>query len=125
MEKRGNGSLGKEYYGDATKPTAIPANKFKTASKISSAVIQEKVVTAQPTVQATEGAREIYAKLGNKTQSENVVIKPWGELKDATKAVTTQGIIATRIKNSDAHFGNPFSHDIAGKKAGFGESRKS
>jgi hypothetical protein len=62
----------------------------------------------------------IYSKLGNKTQSKNVVIKPWNELKEATKAISNfnNQIISTRIKNSNEHFGNPFSHDPAGKTQG-------
>ena len=55
--------------------------------------------------------QQIYSQLGNKTQSENVVIKSWNELKDATKAITPQGIVSTRIKNTTAHFGNPFTPD--------------
>ena len=61
---------------------------------------------------------DIYSQLGNKTKSGNVVIKSWGELKDATKAITSQGIISTRIPNTNEHFGNPFSHDPAGKTRG-------
>ena len=66
----------------------------------------------------SEVSKMIYSELGNKTKSENVVIKSWGELKDATKAITSEGIIATRIKNTNEHFGNPFSHDPAGKTQG-------
>ncbi len=61
---------------------------------------------------------DIYSQLGNKTKSENVVIKPWAELKDASEAITPEGIVATRIKNSEEHFGNPYSHDPAGKAQG-------
>jgi len=63
-------------------------------------------------------AEEVYSKLGKVTKSEHVVIKPWGELKDATKAITPQGIVSTRIPNTNKHFGNPFSHDPAGKTQG-------
>ena len=69
-------------------------------------------VATQPTPsQEIETAESIYSKLGNKTKSENIVIKPWSELKDATKAITPQGVVSTRIKMSDAHFGNPFTPD--------------
>jgi hypothetical protein len=54
---------------------------------------------------------EIYSQLGNKTKSENVVIKSWEELKDVTKAIIPQGIVSTRIKRSNTHFGNPFTSD--------------
>jgi len=60
----------------------------------------------------------IYNQLGNKTKSEHVIIKSWGELKDATTAITPEGIVSTRIKNTEEHFGNPFSHDPAGKAQG-------
>lgn len=59
----------------------------------------------------SEDASEIYSKLGNKTKSENVIIKSWGELKDAQKAITPEGIISTRIKMASVHFGNPFTSD--------------
>ena len=64
--------------------------------------------------------QKIYSKLGNKTQSDNVLIKPWSELKDATKAISNfnNQVISTRIKNSNEHFGNPFSHEPAGKAQG-------
>lgn len=64
--------------------------------------------TVSPAVKNTEidSIKDIYNQLGNKTQSENVSIKPWSELKDATKAVTSVGIVSTRIKGSEAHFGN-------------------
>ena len=61
---------------------------------------------------------EIYNQLGNKTKSKNVEIKSWGELKNVTKAITSQGVVATRIPNTNEHFGNPFSHDPAGKTQG-------
>lgn len=57
---------------------------------------------------------EIYSKLGNKTKSENVVIKSWGELKDATRAITSEGIISTRIKNANYDFGNIYSDRFGG-----------
>jgi len=59
-------------------------------------------------------AEEIYTQLGNKTKSENVVIKPWGELKDATRPITPEGIVSTRIKTTDYNFGNIFSHQFSG-----------
>ena len=66
----------------------------------------------------TSNSANIYSQLGDKTQSENVIIKPWGELKEATNAIEKNIIISTRIKNSNEHFGNLFSHDPAGKTQG-------
>ena len=68
-------------------------------------------------------AEEIYSKLGNKTVSKNVRIENWSSLKDQTSPFTNAygiivHIISTRIKNSNKHFGNPFSHDPAGKTQG-------
>ena len=69
--------------------------------------------------QSNNPAEQIYSQLGDKTQSENVVIKHWNELKDTTKAITDNGnVISTRIKNTNEHFGNPFSHDPVGKAQG-------
>ena len=81
---------------------------------------EQPIVSYNETKQEVESevSKMIYSELGNKTKSENVVIKSWGELKDATKAITSEGIIATRIKNTNEHFGNPFSHDPAGKTQG-------
>jgi hypothetical protein len=73
-----------------------------------------------PPIQETIDVKSnnIYSQLGNKTKSENIVIKPWEELKNAVRAITPQKIVSTRIKNSNEHFGNPFSHDPAGKAQG-------
>lgn len=54
---------------------------------------------------------EIYSKLGNKTKTGNVTIKPWSELKDVTKAITKDSVISTRVKGTVYHFGNPFTSD--------------
>ena len=59
-----------------------------------------------------EEEQVVYSMLGSKTKSENVVIKPWNELKNATRVITPEGIVSTRVKDNDtAHFGNPFTHD--------------
>lgn len=68
--------------------------------------------------QNVNNINSVYDRLGNKTQSENVVIKPWSELKDSKKSITEEGIISTRIVGTDEHFGNIYSHDPAGKTAG-------
>jgi len=65
-----------------------------------------------------EHSEQIYSQLGNKTVANNVKIKSWSELKEAKKAITPEGIISTRIPNTNEHFGNPFSHDPAGKAQG-------
>jgi nucleoside-triphosphatase THEP1 len=77
----------------------------------------ENLVADQPESQSSN-VDNIYSRLGDKTQSENVVIKPWAELKDAKVALTPAGVISTRIKNSNEHFGNPYSQDPAGKTQG-------
>jgi hypothetical protein len=84
--------------------------------------MNEGETKAQPIIETSvkniSNIGNIYSQLGNKTQSENVVIKSWSELKDVTKAITSESIVATRIKNSNEHFGNPFSHDPVGKTQG-------
>lgn len=74
---------------------------------------------------APEGgsAIEIYSQLGNKTQSENVRIERWDNLKNQKEAFTrvygsVVHIISTRIPNTNEHFGNPFSSDPRGKMQG-------
>lgn len=67
--------------------------------------------------------QNIYSQLGNKTTSENVRITRWADLKDSTEPfIKIYGsiiyIISTRVKGTDKHFGNPFSHDPAGKTQG-------
>jgi hypothetical protein len=73
----------------------------------------KKVLENTDTNQAQPASvvEDIYSKLGNKTQSENVVIVKWDLLKDSKKAIAAEAIISTRIKNSNEHFGNPFSSD--------------
>jgi hypothetical protein len=83
---------------------------------------KERVQLTTPTVNTVNNIENyintidpsiIYLNLGNKTQSENVVIKSWNELKDAKKAITPQGIISTRLigDGSNFNFGNPFASD--------------
>ena len=60
-------------------------------------------------------AEVIYGGLNkSKTITGNVIKDLWNNLKDATKAITPRGVISTRIKNSNEHFGNPFSSTVAG-----------
>jgi len=66
-------------------------------------------------------ASSIYSQLGNKTVSSNVKLESWKSLKDMTSPfIKAYGsivyIISTRIKGSDQHFGNPFTHDEKIKK---------
>jgi nucleoside-triphosphatase THEP1 len=81
-------------------------------------IVGKSVIDSFGNTYVVPASDNIYSRLGDKTQSENVVIKSWAELKDAKVAVTPTGIISTRIKNSDEHFGNPYSHDPAGKTQG-------
>lgn len=73
-------------------------------------------------------AKTIYNKLGGKTESENVRIVSWSDLKDTKEAFIkvydrVVNVISTRVKNSNEHFGNPFSHDPAGKTQGLIKAR--
>jgi hypothetical protein len=65
---------------------------------------------------------DIYSKLGNKTQSENVVLpkdlglkyvpKPnnfWSEIEPAFRKEYPNGLVAFRGKNTDFNIGNPFN----------------
>lgn len=87
-------------------------NTQNNLNNIENIGVLEKIAKSEPTT-SVETNETIYSKLGDKTQSENVVIKSWGELKDATKAVTKNGIVATRITGDgkDFNFGNPFASD--------------
>lgn len=93
------------------------ANKTTLNTEQSTRETTKEVIEKAPVEQPINKEikpNEIYSQLGNKTKSKeapNVVIKSWGELKDATKAITSEGIVSTRIKISDAHFGNPFTPD--------------
>lgn len=70
-------------------------------------------VTGSTNPKVSSVGTAVYAKLGNVTQSENVVIRSWGELKDATQAITDDGVVSTRIQNTDQHFGNIYSHEFS------------
>lgn len=56
---------------------------YKVSERIE--VIEEKGEDTQQ----VDTAERIYNELGNKTKSENVVIKPWDELKDVKGAIVT------------------------------------
>lgn len=53
----------------------------------------------------------IYEKLGNKTASNNVVIKSVYQKEGIEFARSINGIFSLRVSNSNKHFGNPFSSD--------------
>lgn len=74
--------------------------------------LEDAQVIAAYGMDMTEEEQVVYSMLGSKTRSANVVIKPWNELKNATRVITPEGIVSTRVRDNDtAHFGNPFTHD--------------
>ena len=82
--------------------------------------LDDAQVIAAYGIDMVEEEQVVYSMLGSKTKSANVVIKPWNELKNATRAITPEGIVSTRVKdNYTSHFGNPFTHDkkLIGKGA--------
>lgn len=56
-----------------------------------------------------ENAKDIYNKLGNKTQSNNIIIKSVYQQKGVDYATSINGIFSLRLNNTNNHFGNPFS----------------
>lgn len=111
-----NGFMETEGMDDAI-AIALFEDKSKKYDKIVAGA--ETPSTPAPVLQITpEEPVSIYSELGNKTQSENIVIKPWSELKDLKNAIFFDSVVATRIPNTKEHFGNPFSHDPAGKAHG-------
>jgi hypothetical protein len=84
-----------------------------------------EIVALTETISKENISQQIYSQLGNKTVSENVVIESWSRLKDKKEALIVDEkdtnrlvVVSTRIPNSNQHFGNPFSHDPAGKTRG-------
>jgi len=51
----------------------------------------------------------IYSQLGNKTVSENIIIKSVYQQEGVAYAKSIDGIFSMRVNNSEKHFGNPFS----------------
>lgn len=54
-------------------------------------------------------AKRIYAKLGDKTENHNVVIKRVYQDNGVKHARKIRGVFSLRLRNSNTHFGNPFS----------------
>ena len=67
--------------------------------------------TFAPVLKTEENNVEIYSELGNKTVSENVVIKSVYQQEGVQYAKSIGGIFSLRVNNSDKHFGNPFTND--------------
>ena len=67
---------------------------------------------------------DYYSKLGNRTVSKNIELVKWNDLKEYIEPIekdlngVVESIVATRIPNSQKHFGNPFSHEPTGKAQG-------
>jgi predicted NAD-dependent protein-ADP-ribosyltransferase YbiA (DUF1768 family) len=59
----------------------------------------------------TETPEQIYSKLGDKTESNNVTIKPVYQKKGVEYARSIGGVFSLRLTGSEKHFGNPFSSD--------------
>lgn len=55
--------------------------------------------------------QDIYSHLGTNTESGNVVIKPVYQKEGVEYAKSIGGIFSLRVKDSNKHFGNPFSSD--------------
>jgi hypothetical protein len=70
------------------------------------------VLGSQVSEETQSSAEEIYSELGTTTESENVIIKSWKELRNKKNSITNKGIISTRIQGTNEHFGNPFNSDI-------------
>ena len=120
--------------------TALKINKFREFKPLNLSIIPVRGINindlmgikedqtkseTSTTIQGQENniISSIYSQLGNKTVSENVRIEPWKSLKDITNPITEINgipvhVISTRIKDSNQHFGNPFSRDLAGKTQG-------
>jgi hypothetical protein len=53
--------------------------------------------------------KQIYSQLGDKTVSDNVVIKPLYQQAGVQYAKENNAVFSLRVNNSNRHFGNPFS----------------
>lgn len=65
--------------------------------------------TLVPIINDSSEIVKIYNELGNKTQSENVVIKSVYQQEGVQYSKSINGIFSLRVNNSEKHFGNPFS----------------
>lgn len=83
----------KKFFGNIINNVAkVKEEEIKTKTK------ENKVVTDT-----------IYSKLGNKTESGNVVIKSVYQQKGIEYARSIGGVFSLRVNNYEKHFGNPFS----------------
>lgn len=66
---------------------------------------------SKPNIAPTPAENEntIYSKLGNKTVSGNVIIKPLYQQAGVQYAKDNNAVFSLRVNNSNEHFGNPFS----------------
>ena len=63
-----------------------------------------------PTTPTALTAEDIYNQLGNKTESEHVVIKPVYQRAGVAYAKSIGGVFSMRVNDMKMHFGNPYSH---------------
>ncbi len=92
----------------------LDAKGTRTYHNFSSTGVAEAVAQPSPEYIATETARSIYAKLGNKTQSENVEIPGKGDLKDVTYSSKT--FWSEVVPEARAWFGDQIIIAYRGKK---------
>lgn len=106
----------KEYYALVDKlESATPEEKQDIEAKIAELdkeFLVESKEELPPTVisETIENTpSEIYSKLGDKTRSNNVIIKSVFQNNGIEYAKSINGVFSLRVNNSDKHFGNPFS----------------
>lgn len=72
-------------------------------------IYEEAAKRAIAALQGKETSTQIYNKLGNKTKNNNIVINSVYQQTGVQYAESIGGVFSLRLKNTNNHFGNPFS----------------
>lgn len=107
----------KEYY-SSQRSSEINNNFLETTEMSDNQILEyfdNKIVDImydnfnEPEIIQNLNISEIYSKLGNKTKSENIVIKGVYQQQGVDYAKSINGIFSLRVNDYSKHFGNPFS----------------
>ena len=88
---------------DVTWETAFPEILMKIRDEF-------KGKPSTPPTSTVMTPEDIYNQLGNKTESEHVVIKPVYQRAGVAYAKSIGGVFSMRVNDMKMHFGNPYSH---------------
>jgi len=97
----------------------LETQEYKNTNQLKDLIFNNEIKESEETVESQENnvslqnvnveTIKIYSQLGNKTATDNVVLKSVYQKAGVAYAKSIDGVFSMRVNNSNTHFGNPFS----------------